>query len=271
MVGQEELLKRFETLVSEDKFPRFSIIVGEKGSGKKMIAHKLFAMFGSGVVTVYDTSINSVREMISQSYKLNGVLSVNIIPDADTMSMQAKNALLKVTEEPPRGAYFIMTLEDERNTLETILSRGTVFRVEKYTPAQIAQYCEEQFVVSEEELQLYKDICNTPGEANMLQQTGIDDFYKYVVLTVDNINKVSLANALKISSRISMKSDDTENYDLKMFWKVFIRVCNQRMQEDDMYVDWIRITSKSLKRLSVKGANKQMLFDNWIFEIREWR
>jgi hypothetical protein len=46
-----------------------------------------------------------------------------LIPDADRMTPQAANALLKLLEEPPRGWCFMLTAPDASMVLPTILSR----------------------------------------------------------------------------------------------------------------------------------------------------
>lgn len=235
MIGQENLKQFIQQQIENDTFPHFSIIVGEKGSGRKTLAHNIFAMIGSGVFVVEGISIDSVRNMIVEAHRLNGLTAVYLIPDADSMSVQAKNALLKVTEEPPKGAYFIMTLEDEYNTLDTIRSRGTVYRMERYTTKEIEDYAQQTY---EDNQSLYYELCDTPGEVDVLYKTGIDDFYAYVELAVGNIQKVSLANALKMSNRIALK-EDAEGYDLKLFWKAFMKVCAEKMIHDSEYVEWV--------------------------------
>lgn len=268
MIGQIVLLQHIQEQIENGTFPRFSIIVGDKGSGKKTLVHIIAELLGVTSVDWCSTSIDAIRGMITDAHMTRSYKILYVIPDADTMSIQAKNALLKVTEEPPANCYFIMTLEDLNNTLETIRSRGTVFRMETYTPDHIREYCKICDIKYDT---LYEDICDTPGDVDMLNSFGSTDFYEYVKLTVDHIQKVSLANALKMSNRISMKAEDTENYDLKLFWKAFIKVCAGKMIQEREYIDWIRITSKALSKLRVRGINKQMLFDNWVFDIREWR
>ena len=244
MIEQRNLQSRIEQLIKDRTFPRFSILVGPKGSGKKTLAHEIGHMFNawrvsSDYVDVYrlpDVKIDTVREIIVQAYKRVTTM-VYIIPDADNMSNAAKNALLKVTEEPPNNAYFIMTLEDEHNTLETIRSRGTVFRMDRYTPDEILQFAEK------------------------------DDGLHYVQLVIDNIAEVSLANAFKIPSKVALK-DGVEGYDLKLFWKAFINICFLT-QTYDKWGPAVSITSKRLQDLRVKGINKQMLMDNWILEVRD--
>jgi DNA polymerase-3 subunit delta' len=59
-----------------------------------------------------------------------------LIPDADTMTHEAQNALLKVLEEPPARTFFILTASREQYLLPTVVSR--VQRLEVKRPARSA-------------------------------------------------------------------------------------------------------------------------------------
>lgn len=260
MIGQRNLQSRIEQLIENNMFPRFSIFVGAKGSGKKTLLLEMF----EGIY-LEDNKVDSVRKMIDMVYKIGN--RTFIMPDADTMSNAAKNALLKVIEECPNDNYFIMTLEDENNTLETIRSRGTVFHMDRYTPDEIEQYLTQKYgVLDNRELAIVRDICETPGDVDILTDEGIIAFYDYVQLVVYNIAEVSLANAFKIPSKVALK-EDAEGYDLRLFWKAFMKVLVDTNRTHDFGA--ITITSKYLQKLKVKGINKQMLMDNWVLEIRD--
>lgn len=277
MVGQEHLLKSLIELVEKNSFPRFCIFVGTEGSGKKLIANTIAHQISDIVMTV-GIKADDIRGMIESSYRLTSTV-VYIIPDTDNMSLAAKNALLKVTEEPPNNAYFIMTVQDENKVLDTIKSRGTVFRMERYTPLEIESYASNNFGYSPE-IEIYRALCENIGEAKKLHSYNVKDFYSYVNLVVDNIATVSGANAFKIGDRINFK-DDAEKYDFKLFLRAFMSVCMDnatRLLEEgsadsiakmNLYLSWERITSKYLQELGINGINKSATFDCWLLDIRE--
>ena len=76
--------------------------------------------------------IDIVRTLRQEAYVRPGEASCKamILRGVQNMSVQAQNALLKIIEEPPRGAVFILTCENRAALLETILSRVAVLSLE---------------------------------------------------------------------------------------------------------------------------------------------
>lgn len=282
MIGQKKLQTRIQQMIDNQTLPRFLILVGNRGSGRKTFAKEIVRLaqhygYRSMQYVLLDVKIDTIRDMIKQAYKNCDASMFYIISDADNMSNAAKNALLKVTEEPPNDSYFIMTLEDENNTLETIRSRGTVFHMDRYTPGEIGSYFYDKYHANhgKDEEQVVKELCETPGDVDILVKMGIKEFYDYVELVVDNIAEVSIANSFKIASKVAIK-EDAEGYDLRLFWKVFQYICSERLCRGDHplqrvfeYGQAVGITSRYLQALRVKGVNRQMLVDTWIMEVRE--
>jgi DNA polymerase-3 subunit delta' len=270
LIGQTAFINNVNNLISSNKYPRFSIIVGQRGSGKKKVANYISSKLGC-VSANYGIGVDDVRQMISDAYRVSMPM-VYMLPDADRMSPAAKNALLKVTEEPPQNAYFILTLTDLNNTLGTIKSRGTVFYMDPYKVSDIEEYCNANYTVSEEDLRTLGELCETPGEVDTIVNMGTTDFYSYVEKVVDNIATVSGSNSFKIATQIRFKETDADKYDLRLFWKAFMNICTLRLREDTYkYSVGIRITSQYLQELRVVGINKQSTFDCWLLDIRkEW-
>ena len=277
MVGQERLLKQLKRLIQKNKFPRFSIFCGQEGSGKKKVFQYIVEQFNDNqnsteevIATIYGKTVEDVRQLIADSNKLAGTKHICLIPDADTMSVQAKNALLKLTEEPPANAYIVMTLVDTNNTLDTIRSRATTFLMQPYLPSQLMEYM--QLKEYEEKSINVCDACETPGEIDLLYEYDVDEFYEFVKKTVDNIATVNGANVFKLTDKIKLKEEGA-GYDLKLFLKLFIKVCYDRFVEtdEDHYMKGVLITSNYLKDLRIKGISKSGVIDLWILDIRkEW-
>ena len=216
-----------------------------------------------------------MRAMINDAYTLKGYTFV--IPDADTMSLQAKNSILKIVDECPNRNYFIMTLEDENNTLATIRSRAAIYHMETYTPKEIDEYVRQYMplppVEEDEFVSLFTDLCDTPGEVQLLASMGAYDFYNYVKKVVDNVATVSGSNAFKIAEKIALKNEE-DKYDLRLFWKAFNKVCidrfrNASVEDIQLYAKGVKLTSERIRDLRITGINKQALFDVWLLGIRE--
>lgn len=277
MIGQTELLNRLYER-SNKQLPRFMIFVGDKGSGKKTLITEIQHnyMYKGYPMPIYrapDTKIESIRNLITEAYKTR-VPAWFVIADADSMSVNAKNALLKITEEPPNNAYFIMTLEDINNTLDTIKSRATVYTMDKYSREELETFFRQRYKATPDYEKLVIDLSETPGDIMLLQSTGgeckADEFYAYVEKVFDNIGVTSGANAFKISEKIALKDTDEDKYDLRMFWKAFQKVALSKASELEgtKAIQMIQITSRALQDLKIKSLNKAMLFDIWVLDIR---
>lgn len=265
MIGQKSLKADLTALIERDRYPRFSIFVGQTGSGRKTIAKELAKKLDLQIVQLPDVKVDTVRSMIAEAYKIP-YKYLYIIPNAENMSLAAKNAILKVTEEPPNYAYFIMTVQDESQLLDTIKSRGTIFHMNTYTPAEISEYADCK---DTRELEIITSVCEVPGDVDILRAMDIDAFYKYAETVVENIAETSGSNAFKIANKINMK-DDADKYDLRLFWRTFMLVCLNRMKENPLkYAKGVKITSEYLQDIRITGINRASLFDLWILAIRE--
>lgn len=267
MIGQERLLNRIDKMIGAG-FPRFTIICGNKNSGRKMIANKIAKGLNAHLINS-SIKVDDVREIIDLSYKQSEP-TVYLLADVDKMSPAAKNALLKITEEPPRKAYFIMTLQDINNTLGTLKSRGTVLNIDPYTPDNLLDYAEaNKYELTEEEQEIVSNICTVPGEVDLVVRYNISEFYDFVKTVIQSIGIVNGANAFKIGQRLSYKEDDG-GWDISLFMRAIMYLCRKKMDTEPIsqYRDSIRVTSKYLSQLSITGINKPSTIDMWILEMR---
>ena len=185
MIGQERLLENIDKLV-EHGFPRFTIIHGPKNSGKKTVVGIISKKLNAHLISS-NIKVDDVREIIKLAYKQTQP-TVYLLPDSDKMSLAAKNALLKITEEPPKNAYFIMTVQDIGGVLNTLKSRGNVLGLVPYTPKEIRLYAELQgHRLTENQQKIVFDVCTNPGEVDLIVNYDIEEFYEFANTVIETL------------------------------------------------------------------------------------
>ncbi len=151
--GNTQVTETFRNMSEKNRMAHSFLIYGEKGLGKKTMAAHLAMMLvcesdskpcgqcrscinaanrthpdivyaeHSGKLGGF--SVETVRNICADAYikPNNGERKIYLFTDADNITVQAQNSLLKLIEEPPAYAYFIFTATDRNIILETIRSR----------------------------------------------------------------------------------------------------------------------------------------------------
>ena len=270
MIGQQKLKADIDRMILNG-FPRFIIIAGGRGSGKKTIANYIAKEMKAQLINA-ETKVEEIRNIIALSYKQSEP-TIYLLADTDKMSPSAKNAILKVTEEPPRQAYFIMTLEDTANTLATLRSRGTVLNMDQYTQEDIQDYLdykEYTETLSIEETNIILGVCTNFGEVELIINYDIIAFYNFVEMVVDHLATVSGANAFKIGLKLHYKEGDN-GWDITLFMRAVMNIYLEKMRvkPSKQYHQSILVTSVYLAELSITGINKASTIDMWILAMRK--
>ena len=266
MIGQKNLLNTIDNLISNG-FPKFTIIVGNKGSGKKLLTDYIANKLGITKV-ISGNKVEEVRDIISAAYQQK-TNTLYAFFDIDNMSLNAKNALLKITEEPPKNAYFIVTAINKDKLLSTILSRGVLLQVDNYSPKEIGQLIKEfNYNLTPEEENIIVNICQTPGDINLLVSYNVLDFHDYCELVLDNISEVEGSNAFKIEDKLDIRGS---GWDLIMFFNTISYISLTRLKEtkEIAYAEVIKLCNRYKQDLNITGINKQMLMDSWILDVRK--
>ena len=270
MVGQEKNIKWVNTAIENDKVPKSIVIIGPKGSGKRTMA-KFIAQKLNCVYAPSDIKVDAVRQVIDTSYKTSDKV-LYCFENADNMKNAAKNALLKVTEEAPTYAWFVMTLMDDSTLLPTIKSRSFVMNMQPYTVEDkglILSSLDTGHKLTPEQRSYFIEMANTPYELQKLFEYG-QDFLDYVEMVADNISVVESANAFKSGNKLALKNND-EGYDLSLFMLAFVQLCIKRITEGKSpikYASGVPCTNWAYRDSMKLGVNKQQLFDWWVFKLR---
>ncbi len=209
MIGQKNNINTLIQWRCNKSVPRFIIISGDIGSGRLTLAKVIIKMINAKGI-IMGNSIAEVRETIENAYTITEP-ACYIFRNADDMKNEAKNALLKVVEEPPNNAYFIMTVQNIDNMLGTIKSRGTVIKMDPYTIQDL------QKVTMDETLLKYCTnigLLNTPKEKILQAEKCVDD-------VLEAFRSKSGTKLLKATTQLGAKKTDEDKVDCLIFMRIF--------------------------------------------------
>ena len=199
------------------------------------------------------------------------------MPDTDKMSVAGKNALLKITEEPPQKAYFIMTVTDSANTLPTILSRACVLNMDAYTTEDLREYMGEKYEgrpLSIDDMEFVVNTATVPQEIDTLMSYNVNEFRSYVDSVAENLHTVSAASSFKIESKLALKKDE-DKWDMLLFLQALkARFVSLYVYTGDKpYYETYKLACNLVKELKYKNSvNRQYCMDKFIIEMRKcWR
>jgi DNA polymerase-3 subunit gamma/tau len=106
-------------------------IVQRIHSGSSYVMHEMDAASNRGI-----DDIRQLKERI-QLPPQEGVISVYILDEVHMLTTEAFNALLKVLEEPPEHAVFVLATTEPHKIPETVRSRCTKISFHLASPAEI--------------------------------------------------------------------------------------------------------------------------------------
>ncbi len=194
VVGHRDIIQYIKDAVGQNKVSHAYILNGQRGSGKKMLA-KLFAMTlqcesdgpepcgecrsciqaNSGnqpdIITVKhekpaSISVDDVRTQINGDIMIKPYSSpykIYIVPEADLMTVQAQNAILKTIEEPPEYAVIFLLTENADSLLPTIRSRCVMLKLRNIKDKLVKKYLMEQMQVPDYQA----DLCAAFAQGNI--------------------------------------------------------------------------------------------------------
>ncbi len=180
LYGNEKFKRELKELSKSGKIPQAIIIEGEKGLGRHIAAGlvaaaaicegenppclkcnncRLATELGHSDIRVFKPekktfTVDLAREARSFSHikPLTAKRSVLILENTETMNNEAQNSLLKVLEEPPETAVFILITENASLFLPTVLSRCTVMSLYPVSEEEAYSYLSQKTDFSEEEI-----------------------------------------------------------------------------------------------------------------------
>lgn len=287
IIGNENEKKNLQAIIKSDKIGHSYMFIGIEGIGKKLIAKE----FAKNILCINKTNgcdtcqsciefegdnhpdyaeilpdgknikIDQIREFQKKVYE-KPVISerkVYIIDDADKMTKEAQNCLLKTLEEPPQYIVIILIATDEDKLLNTIKSRCAKMTFSKLKVEELKKYLGDVNVQED----LLKRANGSIKKLIHIQENM--DTYMEITSIINNITDKSLVDVLK-DTDIFTKNKDIITEILEYISLIFYEKVYNFDGKQSNYIKCIQIIEE-VKRRIASNSNFDMSIDYFLLKI----
>ena len=152
-------------------------------------------------------SVDDIRTQVNNTVDIKpyqGPYKVYIIPQADMMTPQAQNAILKTIEEPPSYAVFLLLTENAETLLPTINSRCVMLKLRKIKDTLIRKYLMENLEIPD----YIADMCTAFAQGNVgkAKRLALSDSFsemmEHAIHLVKYISEMDVSDLTEDSKKI---------------------------------------------------------------------
>ena len=251
IIGHESIIHHLQNAISTQKISHAYILHGEEGMGKKLLASafaKTLQCEGEGILScdrckscmqaetgnhpdiirvthekvsigVDDIRIQVNADILVKPY--NSKYKIYIIDDADKLTEQAQNALLKTMEEPPEYAILLLLVSNLSSLLPTILSRCVKLSLKSVDRAAIKEFLMVNHQIPDYKAEMAAAFSSgNVGKAIKYASSGefekIKDEVLHILKYIDDMELHEVISGLKV---FSANKPIIEDYiDLMILW-----------------------------------------------------
>ena len=289
ILGNEKNKKILEKAINLKKMSHSYIFWGTEGIGKKIIAKE----FAKQILCLGDNKpdckcksciefdsennpdfqlinsendkikIEQIREM-QRKIAEKPIIShhkVYIIDNADKMTPEAQNCLLKTLEEPPEYIVIILICSNENNLLSTIKSRCTRLHFDKIENSEILDYINKNEPDKNISPNIIEFAQGSIGKALKLSENI--EIYENVEKLIEQMKSKDLIDIMKSAEQL-YKSKEEIDFILEFINVILLKFGKQ----EHKYVKCLDIVENTKKRIKA-NSNYDMCIDNLIFNMWE--
>ena len=253
LIGNEQIKEHFLHAISSGKVSHCYVISGEDGLGK-MTAAKAFAqtlecqaepanrpcgvchsctqfLSGNHPDVIFPghekptvIGVDDVRTQIIGDIQIKPYCSpykIYIIPDAEMMTVQAQNALLKTIEEPPEYAVILLLTSNIDSLLPTIRSRCVRLDLKVVDDGLVKKYLMEHLQVPDYQAEI--DASYAQGSIGKAKEAATSQ--EFADMTANALKILKYANSMEvyelteaIKTLTADKNNINDYLDIFQFW-----------------------------------------------------
>lgn len=205
--------------------------------------------------------IEQIRELQKriQEKPIISEKKVYIINDADQMTIEAQNCLLKTLEEPPQYAVIILIGSNENAFLATIKSRSMILHFEQISDEEMKKYLNENLGMNQVNDEMLGMFQGSIGKAIQLKDK--EDEYTKIIGLIDNLGKKDIIELYKLAEPLFKAKE--EIFEILDYINVLLL---KKAKQQFIYAECINIVENTKKRLK-QNANYDMSIDDMIFKM----
>ncbi len=279
IIGHEEIISRLRNSIEMDKVGHAYILSGKNGSGRNTIAYSFAkalqcesgqsqscngcksckqAESGNHPDIIYIThdkpntiSVEEIRTQLVDSMQVKPYSSkykIYIIKDAEKMTEEAQNALLKTVEEPPEYGIVIIITSDQEKLLQTIRSRCITLATKPVKEKDIHDYLVENYGIDEK-------------RAGFAIEYSEGNLGKAILLATNEEYEQLIKSVIDLETNIF-------DMDMEDISDVIQHASSFRMNIND-YLDLMMMWYRDILVLKVTGNPDKILFKEQYLTIRD--
>lgn len=254
ILGHEPIKEHFFNAVITGNISHAYILSGEEGMGKKSLANGFAlsllcekgqadpcrqchackqVMSGNHPDLIYVThekpasiGVDDVRHQINDTIQVKPYSSAHkiyIVDEAEKMTVQAQNALLKTIEEPPAYAVILLLTTNAEAFLPTILSRCVQLKLKPLKDADVKNYLVDRMGVEAPQAEIFTAFArgNLGKAIHLADSEDFQHLYGELLELLKNLKKWDISELLERIRK--MKEDKLDIHQCLDFMQMWYR------------------------------------------------
>lgn len=252
ILGHELIKEHFRNALQSGKISHAYILSGEEGMGKKTLADAFAlsllcekggeepcrscpackqVLSGSHPDLVYVThekpasiGVEDIRVQINDAIQVRPYSSshkIFIVDEAEKMTQQAQNALLKTMEEPPSYAVILLLTTNQEVFLPTVRSRCVQMKLKPLKDSEIQTYLIKNMGLSMADAEIYAAFArgNLGKAITIASSERFKELYKEMRKLLTEIRQADISDILDWIGNIKEEAYDVEEcLDFIQMW-----------------------------------------------------
>ena len=286
IIGNQEIKEYLNHAIESDNISHSYLFLGTDGIGKKMIAkefaknilcnntkdetctcksctcfisdnHPDFSIINEEGSNIKIEQIRNITEKVIEKPIISD-RKVYIINDADKMTKEAQNCLLKTLEEPPEYVTIILISSNENIILNTIKSRCMSIKFKNISDENLSKFAKEILGYEELTQNMLKSFGGSIGKAIKLKENS----NKYLTIEnwVKDLSKKDIIDIIVDAKIIYDKENINDILD-------YLIVCLFDISKEKIeYLECIKHVNECSTKLKA-NANFDMSIDDLVFKM----